>query len=32
MVHSSAANHPPVRHGKIGVLIVNLGTPATRRK
>lgn len=27
MVHSSAANHPPVRHGKIGVLIVNLGTP-----
>jgi ferrochelatase len=27
MVHSSAVNHPPVRHGKIGVLIVNLGTP-----
>ncbi len=27
MVHSSAANHPPVRYGKIGVLIVNLGTP-----
>ncbi len=27
MVHSSAADHPPVRYGKIGVLIVNLGTP-----
>jgi protoporphyrin/coproporphyrin ferrochelatase len=27
MVHPSAANHPPVKHGKIGVLIVNLGTP-----
>jgi len=27
MVHPSAVNHPPVRYGKIGVLIVNLGTP-----
>ena len=27
MVHPSATEHPPVRHGKIGVLIVNLGTP-----
>ncbi len=27
MVHQSASNHPAVRHGKIGVLIVNLGTP-----
>lgn len=27
MVHISAKNHPPVRHGNIGVLIVNLGTP-----
>lgn len=27
MVHASASNHPPVRHGQIGVLIVNLGTP-----
>jgi protoporphyrin/coproporphyrin ferrochelatase len=27
MVHPSVNNHPPVRHGNIGVLIVNLGTP-----
>ena len=27
MVHPSASNHPAIRHGKIGVLIVNLGTP-----
>jgi ferrochelatase len=27
MDQSSASNHPQVRHGKIGVLIVNLGTP-----
>jgi ferrochelatase len=27
MVHPSASNHPPVRHGNVGVLIVNLGTP-----
>ena len=20
-------NHPPVRHGRIGVLLINLGTP-----
>jgi ferrochelatase len=20
-------NHPPVKHGKVGVLLVNLGTP-----
>ncbi len=27
MVHPTATNHPPVRHGSIGVLLVNLGTP-----
>jgi ferrochelatase len=27
MVHPSAKNHPSIRHGGIGVLIVNLGTP-----
>ncbi|WP_088345523.1 MULTISPECIES: ferrochelatase [Rhodomicrobium] len=27
MVNPAATDHPPVKHGNIGVLIVNLGTP-----
>lgn len=27
VLSSSASSHPPVAHGKIGVLLVNLGTP-----
>jgi len=27
MVNPAVSNHPPVRHGKIGVLLINLGTP-----